>query len=229
MTQVGYPIGAFWGYQVDGVYRNDAEAMLAEVKQDGAEAGHLIYHDFSGEEGVPDGKITSADRVYLGSPLPWLMMGFNFGFNWKNLDFSVVMNANVGNKIFNRKRLNKQVFAEGNYDLDFYRNAWREDAPSATYPSPKALKNSLQAQSNSFFIEDGSMFRIQNVQLGYTFRNVFKTGSIRIYASAQRPLSLFKYHGFTTEIGGSPIENGIDASSVYPMQSIYTLGLNVNF
>ena len=229
MTQVGYPIGAFWGYQVDGVFRNDAQAMLSDVKQDGAEAGHLIYHDFSGPDGVPDGKISSEDRVYLGSPLPWLTLGLNFGFTWKNLDFSMVMNANIGNKIFNLKRLNKQVFPEGNYDLDFYQHAWREDAPSSTYPSPKALKESLQAQSNSFFVEDGSMFRIQNVQLGYTFRNVFKTGSIRVYASAQRPLSLFKYHGFTTEIGGSPIENGIDGSSVYPMQSIYTLGVNLNF
>ena len=61
------------------------------------------------------------------------------------------------------------------------------------------------------------------------FRNVFGNGRIRVYASAQRPLSLFRYNGFTTEIGGSPIANGIDGSSVYPMQSIYTLGLNLNF
>ena len=35
--------------------------------------------------------------------------------------------------------------------------------------------------------------------------------------------------GFTTEIGGSPIANGIDGSSVYPMQSIYSFGVNMNF
>ena len=72
------------------------------------------------------------------------------------------------------------------------------------------------------------MFRIQNVQLGYTFKT--STGiRARAYVSAQRPLSLFKYHGFTTEIGGSPIENGIDGSAVYPMQAIYTVGVNLNF
>ena len=85
------------------------------------------------------------------------------------------------------------------------------------------------AQSNSFFVEDGSMFRIQNVQLGYTFRNVFKDGRIRAYVSAQRPLTLFGYNGFTTEIGGSPIATGIDGSSVYPMQAIYSVGVNLNF
>ena len=230
MTQVGYPIGAFWGYQVDGIFQSNKEAKTSEVVQSDTGAGYFKYHDFAGaEDGGPDGKITEADRVYLGSPLPWLMLGFNIGFDWKGFDFSMVMNANVGNKIFNAKRLNKQVFSEGNYDYDFYIHAWSKAQPSDTYPSPQALTSGLMAQSNSFWIEDGSMFRIQNVQLGYTFRNVFGNGRIRVYVSAQRPLTLFKYNGFTTEIGGSPIETGVDRSAVYPMQAIYTGGVNLNF
>ena len=230
MTQVGYPIGAFWGYQVDEIFKTEYDAQMSEITQLATGGGYFKYHDFAGnEDGTPDGKITEADRVYLGSPLPWLMLGFNLGFEWKGWDFSMVMNANIGNKIFNAKRLNKQVFADGNYDLEFYKNAWRKDRPDATYPTPRALTESLMAQSNSFWVEDGSMFRIQNVQLGYTFRNVFGKGSIRAYLSAQRPLSLFRYNGFTTEIGGSPIANGIDGSSVYPMQSIYSFGVNMNF
>ena len=231
LTQVGYPIGAFWGYKVDGVFQSKKEALAEGVPtQKETGAGYFAYHDFSGAEGGgPDGKITDADRVYLGSPLPWLMLGLNLGFQWKGLDFSMVMNANIGNKIFNAKRLNKQVFPAGNYDYDFYIHAWSKDMPSATYPSPAALSKGLMAQSNSFWIEDGSMFRIQNVQVGYTFRNVFGNGRIRIYVSAQRPLTLFGYNGFTTEIGGSPIATGIDSSSVYPMQAIYTAGVNINF
>ena len=231
MTQVGYPIGAFWGYKVDGIFQNEYDAQMAEVTQLDTGAGFFQYHDYAGnEDGTPDGKITEADRVYLGSPLPWLMLGFDFGFNYKNWDFSLVCNSNIGNKIFNSKRINKQVFAEGNYDYDFYKNAYRsKDEPSSTYPTPRVLTSSLMAQSNSFFVEDGSMFRIQNVQLGYTFHKVFGNGTIRAYLSAQRPLTLFRYNGFTTEIGGSPTANGIDASSVYPMQSIYSFGINMNF
>ncbi|MBO4634767.1 MAG: TonB-dependent receptor [Bacteroidales bacterium] len=229
LTQVGYPIGAFWGYQVDGIFQSNKEAKTADVVQSETGAGYFRYHDFAGAaDGGPDGKITEADRIYLGSPLPWLMLGFNLGFEWKGFDFSMVLNANIGNKIFNAKRLNKGVFAEGNYDYDFYMNAWSKDLPSDTYPSPKALTSGLMAQSNSFWIEDGSMFRIQNVQIGYTFRNVFGNGRIRVYVSAQRPLTLFGYHGFTTEIGGSPIATGIDNSSVYPMQAIITAGVNLN-
>ena len=230
MTQVGYPIGAFWGYQVDGIFQSEYDAQLADVAQSDTGAGYFIYHDFAGnDDGTPDGKITEADRVYLGSPLPWLMTGLNVGMNWKNWDFSMVISANVGNKIFNAKRINKQVFPDGNYDYEFYKNAWREDAHSETYPTPKVLTSSLMSQSNSFFVEDGSMLRIQNVQLGYTLKKVFGISSVRMYLSAQRPLSLFRYNGFTTEIGGSPIANGIDGSSVYPMQAIYTFGINANF
>ena len=224
LTQVGYPIGAFWGYKVDGVFESDVDALLGDVTQSQAGAGYFQYHDTTG-----DNMINEEDRTYLGSPLPWLMLGANLGFEWKNLDFSMVLGANIGNKIFNAKRINKQVFPDGNYDMDFYKHAWREDAPSATYPSPRALTESLMAQSNSFFIEDGSMFRIQNVQLGYTFRDVFGKGRIRAYLSAQRPLTLFRYNGFTTEIGGSPTATGIDGSYVYPMQAIYTAGVNIHF
>ena len=231
LTQVGYPIGAFWGYKVDGIFQSRKEALAEGVPtQQDTGAGYFAYHDFTGDEGGgPDGKITDADRVYLGSPLPWLMLGLNLGFQWKGLDFSMVMNANIGNKIFNAKRLNKQVFPAANYDYDFYIHAWSKELPSYTYPSPAALSKGLMAQSNSFWIEDGSMFRIQNVQVGYTFRNVFGNGRIRVYVSAQRPLTLFGYNGFTTEIGGSPIATGIDSSSVYPMQAIYTAGVNINF
>lgn len=66
------------------------------------------------------------------------------------------------------------------------------------------------------------------MQLGYSFTGMKWAKSIRLYISAQRPLSLFRYNGFTTEIGGSPISSGID-SSVYPMQAIYTAGVNFNF
>jgi len=223
-TAEGLPIGAFWGYKTAGVFASEKEAILSEIAQKDKHAGYFKYQDVTG-----DGIISEDDKTYLGSPNPWLMMGLTFGFEWKNLDFSMVMNANVGNKILNSKRMNKTVFADGNYDLDFYENCWRSDNTDTRYPSPAAMQATSTLCCNDFFVEDASMFRIQNIQVGYTFKEVFGKGSIRVYATAQRPLSLFGYNGFTTEIGGSPIESGIDGSSVYPMQSIYTVGLNLNF
>ena len=156
------------------------------------------------------------------------MLGANFGFNWKHWDFSMLLNVQVGNKILNAKRMQRGTFSDANYDLDFYTNAWRNDAKSNKYPSPEAANSSFIQQANTFYVEDGSSLRVQNVQAGYTFSGMNWAKSIRVYVSAQRPFSLFSYNGFTTEIGGSPIESGID-SSVYPMQSIWTAGINLNF
>ena len=222
-TMVGYPIGAFWGYEIDGVYASEGQALRDPVSQTIKDAGYFKYKDQNG-----DNVINEEDKTYLGSAMPWMVLGINFGFNWKNLDFSILLNAQVGNKILNAKRMQRGTFTDANYDLDFYKNCWRDDNKSNVYPSPEAASTSVRQQANDFYVEDASFFRIQNVQLGYSFTGMKWAKSIRLYISAQRPLSLFRYNGFTTEIGGSPISSGID-SSVYPMQAIYTAGVNFNF
>lgn len=220
---VGYPIGGFWGYKVAGVYASEKEALNDPVNQTIKDAGYLKYADITGE-----GSVNKDDITYLGSPLPWLILGFNVGLNYKNWDFSMLVNAQVGNKILNNKRMHRGIFSEANYDADFYKHRWTADNPSDTYPSAEAAGTSFIQQCNSFYLEDGSSLTINNIQLGYTFSGMKWARSIRAYVSAQRPLSLFKYNGFTTEIGGSAISSGID-NSVYPMQSIYTAGISVNF
>lgn len=222
-TQVGYPIGAFWGYEIDGVYASEADALRDPVAQTIKDAGYFKYRDQNGDD-----KIDEQDKTYLGSPNPWLMMGFNLACNWRGWDFSALVNVSVGGKILNAKRMQRGTFSDSNYDLDFYENAWRDDATSDSYPSPEAANSSFTQQANSFYVEDASSLRIQNIQLGYTFSNLKWMDSARVYVSAQRPLSLFGYNGFTTEIGGSPIASGID-NSVYPMQAIYTAGVNLKF
>lgn len=222
-TQVGYPIGAFWGYEIDGVYASEADALRDPVAQTIKDAGYFKYKDQNG-----DNKIDEQDKTYLGSPNPWLMMGFNLAYNWHGWDFSALVNVSVGGKILNAKRMQRGTFSDSNYDLDFYENAWRADAKSDTYPSPEAANSSFTQQANSFYVEDASSLRIQNVQIGYTISNLKWMDSARFYVSAQRPLSIFGYNGFTTEIGGSPIASGID-NSVYPMQAIYTAGVNLKF
>ena len=220
---VGYPIGGFWGYKIDGVYASEKEALQDPVLQTIKDRGFFKYHDVTGDDVVNKDDIT-----YLGSPLPWLMLGFNVGVNYKNWDFSMLINAQIGNKILNYKRMQRGVFTEANYDLDFYKNRWTSDNKTNKYPSAEAAGFAFTQSCNEFYLEDGSSIGINNIQAGYTFSGMSWAKSIRAYVSAQRPLTLFGYNGFTTEIGGSAISSGID-NSVYPMQSIYTLGVNVNF
>lgn len=222
-TAVGHAIGSFYGYEIDGVYTSQAEALRSPVSQTIMDAGYFKYKDQNGDKVIDD-----KDKVYLGSAIPWLTAGVDFGLNYKKLDASVTLQGQVGNKILNAKRMNRDIFTDGNYDLDFYTNRWTTTNKSTTYPSAEAYNSSFVQQANTFFVEDGSYIRIQNVQLGYNIDNIKGIKNLRVYVSAQRPLTIFGYKGFTPEVSGGPTTNGIDTST-YPMQAVYTVGLKVNF
>ena len=221
-TQVGYPIGSFFGYEVAGVYASESEALRDPVSQTIKDAGYFKYKDQNN-----DSLINDKDKVYLGSAIPWLTAGIDFGLNYKKFDVSVTIQGQFGNKILNAKRMNRDVFADANYDLNFYQNAWTPTNHSTTYPSAAAYNTSFIQQANSFFVEDGSYIRIQNIQVGYTFDKVLGMKNLRVYVSAQRPFTYFSYSGFSPEVSGSPISNGVD-TNVYPMQAVYSVGLKLN-
>jgi hypothetical protein len=223
LTKKGHPIGSFYGYEIDGVYKSESQALQDPVTQDIKDKGYFKYKDQDGND-----VINENDKVFLGSPIPWLIVGVDFGLNFRQIDLSIGLQGQVGNKILNAKRMNRDVFTDGNYDQDFYKNRWTSDNPSDKYPSAEAYNYSFIQQANDFFVQDGSYVRIQNIQIGYTTEKIKLIPKFRIYLAAQRPFTFFTYDGFTPEVGGTPIASGID-NSVYPMQSIYSLGLKLNF
>ncbi len=222
-TEAGHPIGAFYGYEVAGVYESEAKALQDPVSQGIKDKGFFRYKDQNGDKVIDEN-----DKVFLGSPIPWLIAGADFGMNYRNIDFSISLQGQAGNKILNAKRMNRDVFTDGNYDRDFYNNHWTPDNKSDRYPSAEAYNYSFIQQANDFFVQDGSYVRIQNIQVGYTTDRIGFIPRLRIYLSAQRPFTFFTYNGFTPEVGGTPIASGID-NSVYPMQAIYTAGLKLTF
>jgi len=221
-TKVGYPIGSFFGYEVAGVYASESEALRDPVSQTIKDAGYFKYKDQNGDNVIDD-----KDKVYLGSAIPWLTSGITFGLNYKKLDVSLSLQGQFGNKILNAKRMNRDIFADANYDLNFYQNAWTSTNHSTTYPSAAAYNTSFIQQANSFFVEDGSYVRIQNIQIGYTIDKLLGMKNMRVYVSAQNPFTYFTYNGFSPEVSGTPISNGVD-TNVYPMQAVYSVGLKLN-
>lgn len=222
-TQVGNPIGAFYGFEIDGVYASESEALRDPVSQAIKDKGFFRYRDQNGDQVIND-----QDKVFLGSAIPWLIAGLDFGFDYRNFDLSLALQGQLGNKILNAKRMNRDVFADSNYDEDFYENRWTSANKSSEYPSAEAYNYSFTQQANDFFVESGSYIRIQNVQLGYTINKIKFIPALRVYVSAQRPFTYFTYRGFTPEVGGSPIASGID-NTIYPMQAIYSVGMKMNF
>jgi hypothetical protein len=144
-----------------------------------------------------------------------------------NFDLGVSVYGQRGNKILNRKRGEIIWTADGNLDADLAENRWHGEGTSDKYPSSSGLRRGWNQKMSDYFVEDGAFFRIQNIQLGYTLKNgEWLKGNFpecRIYFTAERPLTLFKYNGFTPEVA-----SGWD-SQTYPIAAIYTIGLNVKF
>ncbi|MEG1587122.1 MAG: TonB-dependent receptor, partial [Bacteroidales bacterium] len=219
-TAEGHPIGSFYGYKVKGVYQR-TEDIPAKLFESGVRPGYLMYEDLN-----KDGNITQDDRTFLGAPIPKVLLGANFGLEYKGFDFSMQISSQLGNKILNAKRMNRLIFPEANYDMNFFNNRWTGANTSNKYPSAAAYNTDYVQQVNSFFVENGSFFSIQNIQLGYTFRKIPHLQKLRLYMTAQNPVMAFGYNGFTTQIGGSPIATGIDTNA-YPLQRIWSFGVSI--
>ena len=166
----------------------------------------------------------------LGSYIPDFTYGLSFGFEYKNFDFSLSTLGTVGAELYNRKRALHYQSAYYNFDHDQFKNRWHGEGTSNTEPSAAALMNSYTTQNtNSYYVESADYFRIQNIALGYTFKNIkmgsYKLPSLRMSINADRPFSFFKAHSFTPELTDA---EGWD-TEVYPLASTFTFGLQIDF
>jgi len=222
-TYVGEPLMAFYGWKVEGVYQTQDECDHDII----AIENKLVPGDFKYVDQNHDDKIDDKDRVILGSYFPSFIYGFNISLNYMNFDFSANFYGQTGNQILNRKRGNMIWTTDGNLDADLATNRWHGEGTSDKYPSSAGLRKGWNQKMSDYFVEDGSFFRIQNIQVGYTIKNKEWLGGnfpvCRIAFTADRPLTVFQYNGFTPEV-----ENGIDAQT-YPVPAVYTVGLNVKF
>ncbi len=224
------PLFAFYGQQVIGVYQNveeienDPTAVAQNVLNPASpvEPGDFRYLDQNG-----DGIIDGDDRVVLGSYLPTYMFGFSANAVYRNFELSVNIVGQGGNKILNRKRGQLIWTNDGNLDADLARNRWHGEGTSDIYPSSGGLRKAWNQKMSTYFVEDGDFFRIQNVQLAYNLNGISIAGKelpdIRLFLTADRPLTLFSYNGFSPEV-----QNGIDTQT-YPIPAVYTMGLSLRF
>lgn len=217
-TMEGGPLFAFYGYERVGVYQNEAEIAADPI----AVANNLVPGDLIYRDQNDDGVINDADRVILGSFLPEYTYGGNIGANYKNFDFSLNFYGQIGNKILNRRRGEIIFTNDTNMDADLAVNRWHGEGTSDIYPSSAGMRKAWNQRLSNFWVEDGDFFRIQNIQLGYTIEQD-NLPTTRLYLTAERPISIFSYNGFTPEVA-----DGVDRQT-YPVSAIYTVGINVKF
>jgi hypothetical protein len=235
INQVGHPIGAFFGYIDEGLFRADAD-VAAHATQDGAAPGRIKFKDTNG-----DGKITADDRVIIGSPHPDFTGSLDLGFRYGNFDLSGTIFGSFGNDIFDAQK-EFYVFRQfsTNVRKDLLANSWTPENPNAKYPRLD-VNDQFSHQLSSFYVEDGSYVRMRNIQLGYNVPPSLArwlTGSTRIYLQAENLFTITGYEGLDPSLPAADVNGaagdirdqyrGIDRGS-YPTSRIFSIGLTTSF
>ena len=244
ITTVGQPIGMFYGYVLDGLYKSAEEVKsygvvpYGEVSMDNVNAnswlGHYKFKDMNG-----DGKITPDDRAIIGNPHPDLTGGFNLGLQWKEWDLSTYLYYSIGNDIYKMYEYYTYYGALAtNFSEQRVRDAWHPTLnPNGTLPLFTTNSTKPETgQSHSGYITDGSYLRMQTLTLGYSLpkKVVNKIGfsRIRFYAQMSNVFTITGYEGLDPEINSMNINGdrgrGIDFGG-YGVPRQYLFGVNIDF
>src|SRR5690606_12852502 len=187
VLKAGAPFGAFYGYQVTGIYQNDAD-IANGPSYENARVGGFKFADISGPEGVPDGIIDGADRTVIGNPHPDFIYSLSLGASYKRFDINMFFNGSQGNELFDLTRQYTDFYAFPGAVSTRTLNAWSPSNSSSMMPSPNAKAPTIEYQSSSYYVQDGSFFRMKSLQIGYTLPvdRMFqgRVSNLRIYASA---------------------------------------------
>lgn len=217
--QEGQPLYSWWLLEADGVWQTQAE-IDANPHIGSPAPGHLRYKDQNN-----DGVIDDRDKKFFGSYIPKFSYGININLMYKNFDLSVDGFGVGGNKVYNGLK-GKRIDGGENIAEDTFNGRWT--GPGSTNTNPGANRDAL---SSSYFLEDGDYFRINNITLGYTFKDMFKISRLRIYGTAQNPFLFTKYSGFTPELNNSGVPRetaGIEVDA-YPNIKTFIFGVNIEF
>lgn len=239
-NQPGMPVGAFFGYQVLGLFADQGD-VDGHATQDGAEPGFFKYADIAGVDADgervlgADGQITPEDRDFIGDPNPDFTYGVNLYFEYKGFDLTAFIFGSQGNEIFNYTKWWTDFWPsfQGQKSTDLLNNSWTPSNTGATVPKASNTSNfSTNTQSLSYYVEDGSFTRLKNVQLGYNFTpdlaSKLGLGNARIYIQGTNLFTLTNYSGLDPEIGGGDTSFGVDEGN-FPVVQQYLVGVNLGF
>ena len=182
---------------------------------EGIKDGKYILKDMN-----DDGQISEYDRTYIRDAQPYLTFGWNNSFRYKNIDFSFFFRGSIGQKVMNHVRM---AYAQSGGLIGA--NALNDPLTYELKEVPKYC---------SYYIEDGSFVRLDNVTLGYTFntKNIGWLQKARIYATGQNLFLITGYKGLDpeTNVGRNDgLAPGVEDREFYPKARTFTFGVNLTF
>lgn len=217
-SRAGKSSTAIWGLKYLGQFASDAETTLVpQLFDDVLQAGDFRYQDMNG-----DGYVDSSDACVIGDTTPKLVGALNVRLGWKGLDltlsgtFRAFYDAQLTNSWF------WNGWGDNNYSTYTMRHVNDPTAPRLTY---NKVNNNFQMSGR--WLQDGSFFKIQSLELGYdlpmkAWRLDRIVREFRIYARAN---NLFTLSGIQ-DVDPEALSSGI---SNYPLMRTFVGGLKLTF
>ena len=238
IDQGGGLLGNFYGYQVAGVFQNNNE--ISEYSKNGVKIQpNAVPGDFKFEDLNGDGVINENDKTIIGNAYPKIEVGLNLKLAYKSFDLQLSGYGRFGHQVFwvakkwlEMGSLGSNVFAGS------LGKAWNGEGSTNSYPrfinDANDVNNNLKS-SNSWFIENGDYFRLNNIQLGYSLNKNLTTKlglkSAKVNLNLQNIVTFTKYKGLNPEIYNSDFglaAPGFDLSQA-PIRKSITMGLSIGF
>lgn len=207
-VQVGESIGNFYGFKVVDV----------------DEEGRWIYEDRNGNlVNYKDFTHAPEDKHIIGNGLPKYYAGWNNNLRFKNFDLSVTMRGAFGFQIINGARMNYENVKNSRFEN-------RLESVNHLVFGKHTLSPEVEPEFNSYYVEDGDYWKIDNITLGYNFGSVGKyIKSLRLYGSVLNAFTFTGYQGIDPEVSTDGLTPGYDTRDRYPSVRSFTLGVNVKF
>jgi TonB-dependent starch-binding outer membrane protein SusC len=238
-TDIGNPVGYFYGFVADGIFMNQGEldAANAAAQEKGfshyqlntTRPGDVRFVDVNG-----DGRVDDADRTKLGSPHPTSLFGITLNLEFKGFDFFAIMKGQAGSEIYDGNYDKHRGMARVLNQLTYVLNRWQSEENPGNGIVPRAILGD-PAQNNrpsSLRMTSGNYLRIGQLSLGYSLSNALprKMGfdNLRIYASASNFFTFSKWdYGYDPEVGGENLERGRDDGNSWPAPKTLIVGFQI--
>lgn len=225
-TLAGYPIGGFWLIPTDGYFNSEEEVQAYQkdgvLIQPSAEPGDIRFKDTNN-----DGTINDDDRIYCGSPFPKFTYSINGNISYKNIDFTIGFQGVSGNKIYNATRLELEDVTRGTNYLSSCLDYWTPENLDAAHPRLIWTDPNRNSRPESDrYLENGSYFRLRNLQIGYTIPTYKLHGLVqkaRIYFNAENLFTITSYSGYTPDVNSTDVySRGFD-EFIYPSNRTFMI------
>ncbi|HUG41636.1 MAG TPA: TonB-dependent receptor [Longimicrobiales bacterium] len=223
-TVPGEPIGAYWGYRVEGVFQTPEEIASSPIRG-GEQPGDLRYADLNG-----DGVINAEDMTFIGSPIPDVIYGFDADLRLGAFDMGIGFSGQSGNEVLNAKKARR--FHAENFEVS-YLDRWNGVGTSNWEPRITSAGHNYQPSER--WLEDGSFLKLHSARLGYRVPQELSqrmgVDLARLYVSGTSLFLWTDYSGYTPELtSGTVINSGLDQLNVlYPPARIVTVGVDLSF